>query len=261
VPGIGEDDKVLIWGGGIYNWFDPVTLIDAMGLLAETHPEIKLFFLSSRHFDAQVPEMEVLATTVARADALGLTGRTVFFNETWVDYDDRVNFLMDADIGVSTHVPHVETRFSFRTRLLDYIWAGLPIISTEGDVFAEVIRDRGLGRVVPPRDAQALVEAILEVLYDPEVASNARAATSLVREGYAWPQAMAPLLDFCREPRRSADSASAVRQAGDRFSRILSMPKGLRRDIALARYYATSGGWGLVKERVVGRRRRLDGER
>lgn len=29
-PNIGIDDKVLIWGGGIWNWFDPITLIEAM---------------------------------------------------------------------------------------------------------------------------------------------------------------------------------------------------------------------------------------
>ena len=23
VPGIGADDKVILWGGGVYNWFDP----------------------------------------------------------------------------------------------------------------------------------------------------------------------------------------------------------------------------------------------
>ncbi len=30
VDGIKEDDFVIIWGGGIYNWFDPLTLIKAM---------------------------------------------------------------------------------------------------------------------------------------------------------------------------------------------------------------------------------------
>jgi len=30
VKGIGPDDKVILWGGGIYNWFDPLTLIRAI---------------------------------------------------------------------------------------------------------------------------------------------------------------------------------------------------------------------------------------
>jgi len=30
VDGIGPNDKVVLWGGGIYNWFDPLTLIRAI---------------------------------------------------------------------------------------------------------------------------------------------------------------------------------------------------------------------------------------
>jgi hypothetical protein len=69
VPGIEADDKVLIWGGGIYNWFDPATLVEAMGLLAETHPDIKLFFLSARHFNPDIPDMKALADAVEAAES------------------------------------------------------------------------------------------------------------------------------------------------------------------------------------------------
>ena len=34
-PGIAETDKVIIWGGGIWNWFDPLTLIEAMNIIAK----------------------------------------------------------------------------------------------------------------------------------------------------------------------------------------------------------------------------------
>ena len=30
IKGIKKDDKVIIWGGGIWNWFDPITLIKAL---------------------------------------------------------------------------------------------------------------------------------------------------------------------------------------------------------------------------------------
>ncbi len=33
------------------------------------------------------------------ADELGLTDKHVFFNEEWVAYDDRQNYLLDADVG------------------------------------------------------------------------------------------------------------------------------------------------------------------
>ncbi|KFF57957.1 glycosyl transferase, partial [Cryobacterium sp. MLB-32] len=49
VPGINEGDKVIIWGGGIYNWFDPDTLIRAVAQLTAAHPNIRLFFMGVKH--------------------------------------------------------------------------------------------------------------------------------------------------------------------------------------------------------------------
>ena len=45
VPGIGEGDKVVLWGGGIYNWFDPLTLLRAVDKLRGRLPEVRLYFL------------------------------------------------------------------------------------------------------------------------------------------------------------------------------------------------------------------------
>ncbi|RLK47750.1 glycosyltransferase family 4 protein [Microbacterium telephonicum] len=265
VPGIGLDDKVLIWGGGIYNWFDPVTLVEAMGLLASARPDIKLFFLSASHFNPEVPEMAAIADTVAAADRLGLTGRTVFFNDEWVAYEDRVNYLLDADLGVSTHPIHAETRFSFRTRILDYLWAGLPVVSSDGDAFAEVIAATGCGRVVPPKDAPALAEAIRHLLSDEAAYRAAKTAAESVRGDFTWQRTLSPLLDFCRAPRPAADrallAASGRTLTASRFERILLMPRGRRRDFALLTYYLRRGGWALVREKLDERRTRRDRER
>ena len=137
VPGIGPDDKVVLWGGGIYNWFDPLTLVarhrQAAPAAARSPP-----VLHGPH--PPQPQRARDADGVRDAEAaeeLGLTNEHVFFNEGWVDYDDRQNYLLDADVGVSTHLDHVETAFSFRTRILDYLWASLPTVATAGDSFAE----------------------------------------------------------------------------------------------------------------------------
>ncbi len=247
VEGIGEDDRVLLWGGGIYNWFDPVTLVEAMGLLAADHPDIKLFFLSATHFNPDVPEMQAVADTVAASERLGLTGRSVFFNDAWVDYDDRVNYLLDADLGVSTHVLHAETRFSFRTRILDYLWAGLPVVASDGDAFAEIIGSAAAGRIVPPADPAALAGAILDLLSTPGALDVASDRARALRSRFLWQESLRPLIDFCAEPQPAADRSQLAQRranaAGTRFARILLMPKGRRRDAALFAYYLRRGGF------------------
>ena len=225
VPGIGLDDQVIIWGGGVYNWFDPLTLIRAVSRLVEAHPKLRLYFLGVKHPNPDVPAMRMAANTMSLADELGLTDTHVFFNTEWVDYEDRVNYLLDADLGVSTHFEHVETAFSFRTRILDYLWAGLPIVSTEGDTFAGLIEANDLGATVAPEDVDALADAIERVLYSPqrdEVSERVKAFGETMR----WQETLRTLLEFCVEPR----------QAADRVRRSSPVGKESRRTIARVRH-------------------------
>ena len=261
IPGIGPDDKVILWGGGVYNWFDPLTLIRAVATLSARHDDVRLFFLGLKHPNPGVPAMRVAWETRQLADELGLTDRVVFFNEGWVPYDDRANHLLDADIGVSTHFTHVETAFSFRTRILDYLWASLPIVATEGDTFAELIREHRLGRVVPAQDVDALVAALEEMLYDETAAGEVRERIAAFAEGYRWSVVLRPLVDFCRAPRRAADLAVA-RVAGVGPAARSSRPRrrlGPMGNVRLAVAYFRVGGVREVSKRVTGRLRRVVG--
>ena len=111
VPGIAADDKVLIWGGGIWNWFDTKTLVRAMALVADARPDIKLFFMGMVHPNPAMPDFQMrnARETLALAHELGLMDRTVFFNKGWVPYRDRGAYLLEADAGVTTHYSHLET--------------------------------------------------------------------------------------------------------------------------------------------------------
>ena len=116
IDGIDENSKVVLWGGGIYNWFDPLTIIRAIDIARHRVPEIKLLFMGVKHPNPAVPEMQMAVEARALAQKLDLIGTHVVFHEEWVPYAERVNFLLESDIDVSCHLDHVETAFSFRTR-------------------------------------------------------------------------------------------------------------------------------------------------
>jgi hypothetical protein len=183
----------------------------------------------------------------------------VFFNETWVPYAERQNWLLEADCGVTTHYEHVETTFAFRTRVLDYLWTGLPIVTTAGDSFADLVQNEGLGLVVPPEDPDRLADALDAVLYEPEIAAAARERIAIVRERFTWETALEPLVSFCRNPSPAADrlpgSAPLVRNPP------LGIGGTVRRDIDLVRTYLDAGGAAELTKRAAGRVRRLAAER
>ena len=167
----------------------------------------------------------------------------MFFNEGWVDYDDRQNYLLEADIGVSTHLDHVETAFSFRTRILDYLWTCLPIVATGGDTFADLIESKGLGITVPPGDVAALEDALFRLLDDQAASDGCRGRLAEVMPNHTWSRVLAPLVEFCRAPRRAADLAAPVGYENmSELAVAVSRRPQLRADVALAREYFRAGG-------------------
>lgn len=200
-PAIGPDDPVVIWGGGVYNWFDPLSVVRAVDRLRNRRPALRLVFLGMRNPNPGIPEMRVAAELRAESDRRQLTGTHVFFNEGWVAYERRGAYLADADVAVSTHLDHVETHFSFRTRVLDYLWAGLPMVLTGGDTLSEEIDRAGLGVAVAPGDPDAIAAALDLLLDRPPEQTAIRAFGAR----YGWPAVARPLLRWADDPRPAAD--------------------------------------------------------
>src|ERR1700680_3855957 len=199
MPGIAKDDILLVWAGGIWQWFDPLTIIRAMGQTKD-RANIKLLFLGTRHPNPDIPEMPILAQSRRLAEELGLSGRSVFFREGWGAFGERQNFLLEADIGVSAHTNTIETRLAFRTRVLDYIWTGLPMILTEGDYFADLVAREGVGKTVAPGDTKGWGQAILSLAASHAERQAIKSRLSALRERFHWEKVCEPLTDYCRDP-------------------------------------------------------------
>jgi glycosyltransferase involved in cell wall biosynthesis len=205
VPGIDESDFVVIWGGGLWNWFDPLTLIRAAAATAGALPSLRVVFPASASPSPEVLPMRMAEEARALSDTLRLTGKRVFFGTEWIPYAERGSVLLEADAGVSLHLESVETEFSFRTRILDYLWAGLPIVATDGDSMADLIRTEGLGEVVPPGHAEAVGRALVRLGNDPAAREDAGTRARKVGERFLWSTVAQPLIDYCDEPYVASD--------------------------------------------------------
>jgi len=208
-PGIRASDHVLLWAGSILDWQDPQTLVRAVASIAGRRPDVKLFFMGTKHPNPVVAPMRAVAESMALARELGVLDTHVIFND-WVPYTDRWRYLQEANLGLSTHRQHLETRLSFRTRMLDYLWSGLPIVCTEGDVFAALVAERGLGAVVPSGDVEALASAIERLLDDRDEHARCRSRLLEVAEEFRWRRVVAPLARFCDDPQLAPDRPSTT---------------------------------------------------
>lgn len=202
-PGIAEDDTVLLWGGGLWTWLDPLTAIRAVHEARATHPRLRLVFPGTRRPNAAlaaIPTQETAARELA--EHLGLLNTHVFFGE-WVAYEDWGSVLLESDLALMLHHDTLETQLAFRTRALDCIWAGLPVVATEGEAMSEWLAERGLGCVAKAGDVAGVADAMRHMLTQPK--SALAGAFDDAREKFSWQNAAQPLIRFCLNPQRAAD--------------------------------------------------------
>lgn len=191
-PALGDDAEIVLWNGGIWNWLDPVAAVRAVAQLAERRPAARLVFMGR---PPEEPTAARAATEArALAEQLGVLDRSVFFNDAWVPYAERADWLLEAACSVSTHADHVEARFAFRTRVLDCVWAGLPVVCSDGDDLAGLIAREDLGAVAPPGDTDAVAAGLERVLGRGKDAYAG--AMSAAAEELAWPRVAAPLVRY-----------------------------------------------------------------
>ena len=213
LPALGEDAQIVLWNGGIWNWLDPSTAVAATVKAAERCPRVRLVFMFAQ--GGQGPEQREARAARELARNLGALDSLVFFNESPIRYRERATWLMDAACILSTHFDHLEAGFSFRTRLLDCFWAGVPAVCTAGDELSELIESCDGGVIVPYGDVDAVADAIVEVLHRGSEAYRERLLA--VGADLTWPKAVEPLLRIVQLP-------GPPRALGDPWARRLSSP-------------------------------------
>lgn len=242
IPNIEKTDKVILWGGGIYDWLDPLTPIYAMNEISKMRNDIKLFFMGLAHPQQGKVGTKMASQAVDLAKKMNLTDRFVFFNTGWVPYEQRQNYLLEADVGISTHPEHLEARFSYRTRILDYIWAGLPIVASNGDSLSDLIRQNRLGITIEPGDPKGVSEAILSILSVSDYREVYRQRSASVASTLRWQKAVQPLINYCKHPERAVDH--------DFMAKNIALRRSLARTLMKTKSIVRTSWLSLREERL-----------
>ena len=185
-----EDARILLWSGGLWDWLDPLTVLRALTILREADERWVCAFIGTvrpvggTHFKTG-------ERAVRLADELGLTAQGAVRFVDWLPYSERAGPLLEADAAICAHFRTMETRFAVRTRLFDAVWAGLPIVSTDGDHWSDLVRAHGLGEIAPPEQPEALAAAAQKVVKRGR--EHYAPALEALAEEHRWPRVAAPL--------------------------------------------------------------------
>ncbi|HKS21321.1 MAG TPA: glycosyltransferase [Thermoanaerobaculia bacterium] len=189
-----HDDAAVLFGG-IYDWYDPILAIEAVTLARESVPAMTLTFTTHPN-----PELTPQGkTAVAMKHAKGLD--FVRF-APWVGYAQRGAFYDRFAVALLTFPQSIETDLSMRTRVYDYLWGGLPIVTSSAPGTDELLARYNAGLIVDADSPQAFAHALLAAL---EQRDRLRDGARRFTADHQWPRVLQPLVDFVRAPRVDAE--------------------------------------------------------
>ena len=80
--------------------------------------------------------------------------------------------------------------------MLDYIWAGLPMLVNAGDDMAELIERHRLGVVLPGAEVGPMRDAILALANDPAARHAIAANVPGIRPRFHWRTVVEPIVRY-----------------------------------------------------------------
>jgi glycosyltransferase involved in cell wall biosynthesis len=242
---------VVLWCGGCYPWFDVETYLAALPAIAAAVPDVRFRFagLDGVATGDELPLARRIRAVVAASPELARRSEMV----AWLPYAERGRLYADADVGVCTYGDHLETRLSMRTRVIDMVWGGLPLVVSAGDEMSRVVQADGLGRVVAPGDPDALAAAVIALVRAPDErrAASAR-ARALALGALSWDDQVAPLARWCDTVAGGTIAASARAPLADA---LVALHDGRSRELTDALHrvaWRAGNAWRLARRAGMG---------
>jgi len=152
--GLSPDDTVLLFMGSFFAFSGLDVLIDDLGSHFDAHPDLKLVLVGGGELDAQ------LRATVARRS---LESRVIFTGV--VPYSSLPAYLASADVAVNPFRPELLTNVALPHKVLQYMAAGVPTVSTDLEGLRGVLGD-GSG-VTLVHDQRGVANAAVSLAYEP----------------------------------------------------------------------------------------------
>lgn len=190
--GIKLDDFVVLWFGGLYPWFRVEEFLETMKSLKKNQ-QIKFVIVGSKNpYNSAEDFVRQHNKAYRFCEHEGLLDSSVYFVD-WVDYAERINWYKHADIVISLNQPGEENAFSWRTRVMDYIWGDMVIVSNGGDPLSEELIGAGAAFRLPDLSTAAIESAILQLYRKPKEIHTARKHVRDLKAKYYWSQVTSEL--------------------------------------------------------------------
>lgn len=119
-----------------------------------------------------------------------------------VPYEELLGWTASADLGLTLFPPDysLSIRMCLPNKFFEYLLAGLPVLSSQLDILAEIIKTRDVGQVASSLEPEALARSLSTMLADPEALERmGRNGKKAVWEEFCWEKEQGKLIQLYQD--------------------------------------------------------------
>jgi glycosyltransferase involved in cell wall biosynthesis len=201
---IKADNFPILWCGGYNTWTDIDTLF--RGLECAMEQDSRILFISLGASTYNSPANNYL-------QFLNLIKASPHNNRYhmlgWQPWEEIGRYYRVSKVGLNIDALHYETIFGTRTRLVEMIATGLPVITSVGTELSYLLHQNGAALTFGTQDWQTLSEGILSLARNPHIQQEmAQRALYCAQHQFSFVSTTTPLLDWVDKPQQAPDKVS-----------------------------------------------------
>jgi glycosyltransferase involved in cell wall biosynthesis len=196
---------VVLWCGGYNTWTDVDTLFAALEQAMAVDDRVRYLSVGASTYTGPDNVYDRFLSQIENSPY-----RDRFHMLGWRPWSEMGSFYRSSDVGLNIDALHYETLYGTRTRLVEMIAAGLPVITSLGPELSYLLRDAGAALTFPVGDADALGRQILTLSRDTACRNQmAAAAGRYAAHNLSFYETTASLRAWVADPMLAPDRQQA----------------------------------------------------
>lgn len=199
--GIPSEAFVVLWCGGYNTWTDVDTLYYGLVTSMANNPKIHFLSVGASTYEAPETAYDRFVKSIEQSPY-----RERFHLLGWRPWQEIPDYYYASDIGLNIDALHYETLYGTRTRLVEMLAYGLPVLTSEGAEISYLVPKKGVGASFASGDGDDLACTLLHLSTDLESLSTMRmAARMLVASDWSFRATTAALRSWVAVPEVAPD--------------------------------------------------------
>jgi glycosyltransferase involved in cell wall biosynthesis len=154
--GFSDEDRVLVYMGSFFYFSGLAEALREFAPLAKNNAALKFLMIGGGEQDQELRKLVV---------ELGIQEKVVFTG--FIGYQDLPRYLKAADVAVNTLEPTLVANVAFPNKVLQYMAAGLPVVSTKLDGLARTFGgDSGISWASDSKEVVRVANELAQSSYE-----------------------------------------------------------------------------------------------